>query len=298
MKNKLKIWTSVMSAIGIIILVLDTKTALLGAEEGISLCLQTVIPSLFPFLVLCIFLNNSVNYGMFRFLRPVSRICAIPDGGESLLGIGFIGGYPIGAQNVYLAYKNRSIDNEDARRLLGFCSNAGPAFIFGMIGSLFDSKIMTTSIWLIQIISAIVVGVLLPRRERKTCNIDVNNPIRFSDALKISLNSLALICGWIIIFRIFITFLRRWFLWLLPVWLQTVIIGIFELSNGCLELNAIANTSLRFIICNVILAFGGFSVMMQTKSVTKELGLGFYFPGKVLQAIISVVLSIIWLLII
>jgi hypothetical protein len=40
------------------------------------------------------------------------------------------------------------------------------------------------------------------------------------------------------------------------------------------------------------LAFGGISVAMQTKSITRELGFGYYFPGKVLQFTISLLLSV------
>lgn len=36
-------------ALGMLLLVLDSKTALLGAKEGVMLCLSSVIPALLPF---------------------------------------------------------------------------------------------------------------------------------------------------------------------------------------------------------------------------------------------------------
>ena len=41
-------------------LILDGRTAIDGARQGIELCLRTVIPSLFPFFVLSILLTSSL----------------------------------------------------------------------------------------------------------------------------------------------------------------------------------------------------------------------------------------------
>ena len=48
--------TSILAALGMIVLILDAKTALSGAREGIDLCMRTVIPALFPFFI-CILLS-------------------------------------------------------------------------------------------------------------------------------------------------------------------------------------------------------------------------------------------------
>ena len=49
MKSRNQLWTGLTGAAGMLVLILDAKTALAGAKEGIQLCLYTVIPSLFPF---------------------------------------------------------------------------------------------------------------------------------------------------------------------------------------------------------------------------------------------------------
>lgn len=95
------------------------------------------------------------------------------------------------------------------------------------------------------------------------------------------------------IFRVLITFLRRWFLWLLPPGVQTALVGLLELSNGCVCLNDLSSAGLRFVLCAVFLSFGGLCVAMQTVSVTKTLGTGMYFPGKILQSVLSFLLAVI-----
>ena len=47
----------VFSSAGMLVLILDGKAALLGAQAGVELCLNTVIPSLFPFFVLSVLLT-------------------------------------------------------------------------------------------------------------------------------------------------------------------------------------------------------------------------------------------------
>ena len=78
-------------------LILDGRTAIDGARQGIELCLRTVIPSLFPFFVLSILLTSSLLGSSLAVLRPLGRLFGMPDGAESLLIPAFLGGYPVAA---------------------------------------------------------------------------------------------------------------------------------------------------------------------------------------------------------
>lgn len=284
-------WTSILSCAGILVLILDTKTALSGAIEGIDLCIRAVIPSLFPFFVLSIILTSTLIGKKTAILRPVGRLCGMPSGSESLLLVGLLGGYPTGAQAVTQAYVSGHLPKQDAQRMLGFCSNAGPAFLFGMVAVNFPSYWYAWALWGIHILSAIIVGALLPCKSHHTARITAAKPISFSSALERAIKIMATVCGWVVLFRVIIAFFDRWFLWLLPDCMKTILIGILELSNGCCELGIIQDVYLRFIACSGILALGGLCVTMQTASVTKSLGMGMYFPGKVLQCLISLILS-------
>lgn len=279
------------AASGMLLLILDAQTALSGAQQGIELCIKTVVPSLFPFFVLSILLTSSLSGRDFRALRPISALCGIPTGCEVLFLIGLLGGYPVGAQSVTQCWKDGRISRKDASRLLGFCSNAGPAFLFGMVASQFPQLWMTWALWGIHILSALTVGFLLPGRSVQTSSVSPAPPVSLSEALDRGLKSIARVCGWVILFRIILCFLQRWFLWRFPIPLQAAFSGILELSNGCCSLMEIDCIGLRFIVCSVILAFGGVCVAMQTLSVTSPLGLGSYFPGKLLQVMVSFNLS-------
>lgn len=293
MGKKNQLWTGIIAAIGFFVLLIDTKTALRSAQEGISLCISTVIPSLFPFFLLSSFINTSLLGKKIRILQPICKICDIPLGAESLLALGFLGGYPIGAQCISDAYEKGALKKADAQRMLGFCNNSGPAFIFGMIGSLFSHPLLPWILWFLHILSALLVGCILPRNVSQPCTISERKPLTISKVLKNCLSVMASVCGWVVLFRIAIGFCQHWFLWFLPESTQAFFSGILELSNGCFALQNVTSDGVRFILCAGMLGFGGICVGMQTVSVANELSTGMYFPGKMLHSLFSIFAAVI-----
>jgi len=57
-------------------------------------------------------------------------------------------------------------------------------------------------------------------------------------------------------------------------------------------LHQIANEQLRFVLCSILLAFGGLCVTMQTAAVSKGLSIRTYFKGKLLQTLFSFLLAL------
>ena len=292
MKNHKNFVMGATTGIAMLFIIFDARTAARSAYEGIELCLRTVIPSLLPFFVLSGVINSCLMGSQFRVLRPLGRLCKIPKGTESLLVLGFLAGYPVGAQLVTQSYQEGKISQKTARRMLGFCNNAGPGFLFGMLSPLFSSVKILWVLWLIQILCALIAGILIPATPEPAAHISTHGSISFAEALSKALRSLALVCGWVIIFRIIIGFCNRWFLWLLPTPIQILISGILELTNGCVLLNKLPCEGLRFLLSGALLAFGGLCVAMQTTSVTTGLGTGWYFPGKVLQTTLCMLICL------
>lgn len=288
---KRKIRSGILASVGLLILILDTKTALAGASEGLQLCIRTIIPSLLPFFVLSILLTSMLTGKHITFLRPLGRLCGIANGAESLLLVGMLGGYPAGAQCVAQAYHSGTLSKQQAQRMIAFCNLAGPAFLFGIVAGKFSNGSTPWLLWAIHIVSALFVATLLPGKSKNQAALWQSKPLSLSDALQQSLRIMASVCGWIILFRIIVAFLNRWFLWLLPVPMQVILTGVLELSNGCCALDRISNEDLRFVVCSGMLAFGGACVTMQTTSVAKGLPQRTYRIGKLLQVLISVLLS-------
>lgn len=281
----------IFAAIGMMVLIIDSRTALSGARDGITLCISSVVPSLFPFLVLSAFLTSALYGTDTPILRPLARLLGIPKGTEGIFLTGLLGGYPTGALAVHTAWNDGQLRYEEANRMLAFCGNAGPAFLFGILGSQFSDSWMLWLLWGIQIASAVITSLLLSGKSAGCNRVKSTKSVSFVDALKQAVKTMGYVCGWIILFRILISFLTRWVLWLLPESLQVIIFGFLELANGCCSLSQIDSVGLRLIICSAILSAGGLCVLMQTASVIGKLDIRWYIKGKAIQTFLAVWLA-------
>lgn len=286
-----KHFTALFAVLAMTVMILDTKTALQGTRDGVMLCIQTVIPSLFPFFFISGLINQSLLGYSGNLLKPVGQLCGIPSGAEPILLLGLSGGYPIGAQAIGTAYESGQICKQDAQRMLGFCSTAGPAFIFGMAGAVFDNKLVPWVIWGCLIVSSLLTGMLIPGKSQMSCRISNHSK---KNPLEQSLKAMAAVCGWVILFRVLIHFLNRWFLWIFPLEISGIITGLLELTNGCVELSEYPNPAFTFIAMTGILAFGGICVGFQTASVVGTLSCKNYLKGKLMQTIFAVTIAVIF----
>lgn len=259
-------WTWPLWGLGMLVLILDSPTALAGASEGVALCLRTLIPGLFPFFVLS---------GMLT--------AAMPRGGLLLSGI--LGGYPVGARNAAESWRNGQLSKEEAERMAVLCNCPGPAFIFGVAGQLFPPA-KTTLLWGIYLTSVAVLWLLLPKSHCAT----IGNPVTLPEAMQSAMKAMASVCGWVVLMRTVLAVLDRWTLWILPGWGQALAAGLLELTNGMVMLGTVEE-NLRFVLAAGMLGFGGICVALQTMGVTQGLSLKRYFPGKVLQGCICTILS-------
>ena len=292
MKKRRNHVTILLSGTAMILLLCNAKLSLVYASGAINLCVSSLIPSLFPFMFLAVLLNGALCGVEFSFLRIIGKICRIPIGGEILFLLGILGGYPVGAQVISNTYQTGNLHKNDAERMLAFCNNAGPSFIFGIIGPLFQSIKIPVLLWCIQIASALITAVLLRCSSGKSVTIRNQNQISITDSLEKSVKTMGLICGWVILFRIIVGFVERTLMSYLPSCAITILTGFLELTNGCIRLYSIENLGLRFIFASGFLSLGGLCVALQTASATAGLDLKLYFIGKCIQTAISVLFAL------
>jgi sporulation integral membrane protein YlbJ len=138
------------------------QEAVRAASEGLRLCIDVVIPSLFPFFVLSVLvvelgLAGSAGGLLTRVTRPLFRlngVCA------SAVILGAIGGYPVGARAALSLYERGECTKTEAERLLAFCNNSGPAFILGFVGvGIFGGTLPGVLIYAAHIAASLTVGV-------------------------------------------------------------------------------------------------------------------------------------------
>lgn len=116
-------------------MLLSPKAVFAGAEEGLLLWFQIVIPTLFPFMLISNLLLNSGGLGIISrvFGRPLGRLFATSRNGAFPVLAGFLCGYPMGAKVTSDLVRARQITKEEGAYLLSFCNNTSPVFIMNFI---------------------------------------------------------------------------------------------------------------------------------------------------------------------
>lgn len=273
------------------LMIINADTVVAGARAGIELCLYTILPSLFPFVFIASILTDKTAGTRLKFLMPLCKFCNIPYGAEGIFLAGILGGYPVGAQSIYQNYSLGRITESQANHLLRFCNNAGPAFIFGVIGAIFNDIGLCLAIWIIHIISAVIIGALHPMPDSAATIVNGKQQ-SIVDFLNRTIKTMAKICGWVITFRILIAFINRYLANILPYQIIVFLSGILELSNGCISLTNF-DPFAAFLMISFFLSFGGFCVWMQTASIIKPLKMRSFCTGKLTHSIISLSLCLI-----
>ena len=268
-----------------------------AARQGLQLCLQTVLPSLFPFFVLSsLFIASGAADAFGRALEPVMRpLFYLSGAGASALALGLVGGYPVGARTVAELYRGGSLSKAEAEKLLGFCNNAGPGFILGICGgAVFGSVRAGLSLYFVHVAAAVLTGVMLRRcavmecaaeRPRRARTQPKSLAASFPAAVRDSFAAVWSVCGFVVIFAVVLRFVTL----LLPG--RVLLVGFIELTNGVTSLPADRG---GFVLCAAFLAWGGLSVHAQTLSVLEDTGLSarWYFLGKLVQTALSVPLAL------
>ena len=291
MKNISKHFLPFFAAGGILLFALDSQTAISSAKDAVVLCGQAIIPSLFPMFFLCILLTGNMHGNGLRPFNTLGKFFGLQAFSSPLLLTCFLGGYPAGAQSVAQIYQNGKLSKNRAASILACCNQAGPAFIFGILGSQFESKFATWALWAVQIISAILLWLFQRSSENYTPEQLSKRQVSPTVALGAAISAIARVCGWVILFRCLIGYMNKLSFVYLDRKIQILLYGLLELTNGCLLISHIENESIRFVLCSVLLTFGGVCVTFQTKSVIADLPIMPYISKKILQALISFVLA-------
>ena len=121
-----------------LLLLRHRTAAAAGVVSGIHTCLGTLIPSLFPFILLaCLCTNSCAAQVLFRPLSPVMRhVFRLPACAAPAVLLGLTAGYPTGAKITANLYAAGKLTREQAARLLCFCTAPGYAFAAAYTGSL------------------------------------------------------------------------------------------------------------------------------------------------------------------
>ncbi len=138
-KHAIPVWAGAIGAtLCAASMLLRPSAAADGVLRGLALCYKSVIPALFPFLVLSrLILESPLANILGLALRPYTRLLSIHSKkAPAALLCGVLGGFACGARSVDALYRAGEVDREESALLLVCCIGSGPGFVVGSVGGL------------------------------------------------------------------------------------------------------------------------------------------------------------------
>lgn len=295
------------AAVAAAILILTRPVAVSGAVFGaVMSCLEVVIPSLFAFTVLSVYLQNS---GLYRLVLrpltyPLSKLLRLDEELCAVFVLGNIGGYPVGAKLITQLVQQERISREESGRLLCFCYGSGPSFVIAIagvrvLGSAAAGGVMFTSCFMASLIIGLVVcrsgNIRLLPSESKY---DLGSGC-FVEAVLSAARVMFTVCAMITVFSVVIAAVDvTGISSALEQLLARVGAG---LSSGGILPALLEISHMQELIydkpyvaplCGALLSFGGVCVLLQISALTHgEIPLRQFLISRVPSAILSAVFS-------
>ncbi len=273
-------------------LIFKTEQVRCSVIESLKLCGAVVIPTLFPFFVISgVLVNLGFVTVLGKFFSPIAHLLFKVSGkGAVVFIIGIICGYPTGAKVIANMVEEKSLDKCEAERLLAFCNNSGPLFVIGAVGTaMLRNHNLGVILYIIHLLSSIITGVILrnfatDEKLYKNNEIEANNVAEaISKAIESAVRSVLNVCGYVVFFAILCDMAKSVFL-----------ISLLEVTIGAKNLILQGlKEDITLVLLSGIIGFGGICVLMQVQSAVAKVGLSlkFYVLGKIVQSVISMLLT-------
>ncbi|WP_426351403.1 sporulation integral membrane protein YlbJ [Alloiococcus sp. CFN-8] len=311
-KDRINILYCLVISILITYFILFPRMSIDSALIGLKLFINSVFPTIFPFLFLCNMLICYDGIELYsQLVGPIictplrlSRQCSLP------LIISFLCGYPLGAKYSTDIYEKGFICEEEYYRLLNIASNVSPLFLLGSVATVMFNNSYVGYIMLIgSYSSCFIMSLLIKPIKSKTINIQNKKTIdmNIGNALKKSLEDATKTCiavaGFIVIFSVITYAVKNSSIYQNIISLVTnnlkinkalidsLLVGMMETTNGCYIISKSALTiETKVSVASYLCSFSGLSIIAQVHSFTykhKGFKLGMYTYRKLIQGLIS-----------
>ena len=291
----------------LLLILRNAEIAIEYMNRGLRLCAKTVIPALFPFMVISeLIVSGGIGALLLRPIsKPLKRLFRLPEEGCCTVVLGMLCGFPVGAKCAVSALKHGTLTPDEAERVLLFSSNPSSAFLINAVGvSLWGNSRFGTRLWLVTLLSQLTVGVLfthLPSKKDTNRCINVNtlqstslSGVKlFTEAVRSSCFGILLICAYVIFFSALVGTLNI----VLEQFgasatLKAILFGVFELSGGMSAAASLSIPIVGALLCAFAAGWSGLSVHCQLLSICDGHGLPLkrYLIAKLLQGALCVLL--------
>lgn len=310
MKNRLSLFAALC---GLFVMIAASAQTVAACREGLRLCVELILPSLFPFFVLSALLGKlGLPALLGKRLAPLGqRLFHVSGAGCTAFFIGLMGGYPLGAAYLTELAESGQVSDREASRLLAFCNNSGPAFFVGALGAgVFGSVKIGLLLYGVHAAAALLTGLLFRGNGSASDSAVLPaSPLSLSkaipEAVRQAVSASLNICGFVVCFAVFTGLLdANGLLSLLAghlavrteqslPWCRALLKGFFELGGGIGALRGLPPTPQNLALAAALMGWGGLSVHFQTLSLIadRDIKSAPHTAGRLMSAIWSFLLA-------
>ncbi len=283
------------------------ETAAEYIRKGLHLCAETVIPSLFPFMVIAeMIVASGIGDTISRPLAGVmKRLFHLSAPSACAFVLGALCGFPVGARTAVSLYDRGDIDRNELERLLCFCNNTGVAFVISTVGTaIWSSRSFGIGLYCIQLFTALLIAFIrfrnTPPPAARTVSSSRREGISFPSvpqAVTSSARGMLWVCAYICFFSALVgaigSVLNRFSF---PPLISTILFSFFELSSGVSYAASAENILPGVLLTAFAVGWSGLSVHFQIMSICEGRGLSFrpYLSAKAAQGVLCTGLTALW----
>ena len=280
-----------LPAAAMILVLLSPQQAAEAVRQAMQLCAGSVVPSLFPFLVLSSMVMSSSPPAAPSPASVLADCLGCSSTGARVFLLSLLGGYPVGPRLIGQLVRRGDLSRPEAEHLLLFCNNAGPAFVLGFVGlGLLGSLRAGVLLYLVHALCALLMALLFrPRQSFPHRALPQTSSPAFPHVLVEAITSagsaMVQVCAFIAFFYTALhLFSQRTGL------SHPLLLGFVELTCGLTQLSP---TRAGFVMAAGLLGWGGLSVHAQTAAALEgtELSLQNHLRGKLMQGGLSAFLA-------
>ena len=297
----------IISMLAIFCIFAFAKTNYISIQNTIQIFLESVMPSLFPFIFLTnIILQSNIldvitskfkKYGNLIYIALIGSFC----------------GYPMGAKATYMLYNKKLVSKNEAYFLMSFANNCNPIFILSTIGIGVLNNIKLAIILMIcHYTSSLIICIyyfthnnIIHKNDEKSNSFSkkedtaLHNLTTFEKvdtAIKQTFLTLSNILAFILLFNLAFSVVENILLKLnISENIIYTLSGIFEVTGGIrlIYLNSTLPQNITLTIISFVLSFSGMAIIFQIYSCIYKIPikLSHIFKYKLMQGLISAIMT-------
>ncbi len=293
-----------LSTFCFLLILRNSEAAVQYMGRGLTLCAKTVIPSLFPFMVISeLLVKSGAGEAFGRLFSPIMRrVFGVSGAGASAVILGSMCGFPVGARTAVSLYDANLISKSECEHLLTFTNNPGSAFLITAVGvSVFGNKALGALMYIVVLGSSFLIGFLArffihdkgkPRTHpHYPVGLHPGGIDMFTTSVSGAANAMLTVCAYVIFFSALTGCMGSMVgeSRLLSDTAYTLLCGFLELTGGISEASELASFQTAVILSAGFAAWSGISVHCQVLSLCGGRGLSFkpYLIAKAAQGVIA-----------